>query len=64
MRLGGDAAVPNPTLGEAVAHVVAQPREDHWLFDIITDHGMMNYTLIRQLAETPAFTSWAEDQTA
>jgi hypothetical protein len=65
MRLGGDAdALENPTLGQAVAHVVGQPVDDHCFFDIITDAGMMTYTVIRELAETSAFSHWVKNHQA
>ncbi|WP_206240634.1 hypothetical protein [Novosphingobium terrae] len=48
----------NPTLGEAIAHVLEQPSDEHYLFDIITEDGLINHACIREIARTEAFAHW------
>jgi hypothetical protein len=59
MKLGGDPELGNDSnLGQAVAHVISQPRDDHWLFDIITKDGLITSSTILEIALTPAFAHW------
>lgn len=59
MRLGQTPnGAENPTLGEAIAHVIAQPCDDQDLFDIITNDGLISQGAIREIAETQAYARW------
>lgn len=59
MKLGGDPELGgDASLGQAVAHVLRQPRDDHWLFDIITKDGLITSSSILEIALTPAFAHW------
>lgn len=65
MKLGGDPDLrEDPSLGEAISHVMAQPAEEQWLFDIVTDDGFMIYTLIQDIARTEEFAVWQRAETA
>ncbi|WP_206240090.1 hypothetical protein [Novosphingobium terrae] len=64
MKLGGDPDLrDDPCLGEAISHVMAQPAEERWLFDIVTDDGFMTYTLIQDIARTEEFAVWQRGET-
>jgi len=65
MKLGGDADLArDPSLGQAISHVIDQPSEEQWLFDIVTDDGLMTYTMIQEVARTEAFALWKQGGTA
>ncbi len=42
---------------------MAQPAEERWLFDIVTDDGFMTYTLIQDIARTEEFAVWQRGET-
>lgn len=59
MRLGQTPdGAESPTLGQAIAHVIAQPSDDQDLFDIITEDGLISHSSIREIAGTQAFAHW------
>lgn len=61
MKLGGDADLPeSPSLGQAIAHVLQQPTDEQCLFDIVTDDGLMTYTIIKEVARTQEFALWKQ----
>jgi hypothetical protein len=59
MKLGAmDNDPDSPTLGEAIAHVLEQPSEEHYLFDIVTEDGLINHASIREIARSEDFALW------
>ncbi len=59
MKLGAmDNASESPTLGEAIAHVLEQPSDEHYLFDIVTEEGLINHASIREIARSEDFALW------
>lgn len=61
MKLGSDPDISDdPSLGEAISHVMQQPTDERWLFDIVTDDGLMTYTIIQEIALLPEFESWKQ----
>jgi hypothetical protein len=59
MKLGGDPDLSqNPSLGQAISHAMQQPTEEQWLFDIVTDDGLMTYTIMKEIAQTDEFALW------
>lgn len=61
MKLGAPPeSRESPTLGEAITHVLEQPSEEHYLFDIVTEDGLINHASIREIARTEAFAHWRD----
>jgi hypothetical protein len=61
MKLGGDPELADdPSLGEAISHVMQQSTDERWLFDIVTDDGLLTYTIIQKIALSPEFESWKQ----
>lgn len=61
---GADTLSREPTLGQAIAHVMQQPRDDHWLFDIVTEEGLITFTHMRDIADSEAYVIWQAGQAA
>jgi hypothetical protein len=61
---GADMLSQEPTLGQAIAHVMQQPRDDHWLFDIVTEDGLITFTHMRDIARSEAYVIWQAGQAA
>ncbi|WP_343613033.1 hypothetical protein [Novosphingobium sp.] len=44
--------------------MMQQPRDDHWLFDIVTEDGLITFTHMRDIARSEAYVIWQEGQAA
>ncbi len=65
MKLGNTALdVEHPTLGEAIFHVMCQPPDDRGLFDIVNEDGLINYTRMREIAQSDGYLIWRDENQA
>lgn len=59
MKLGYDTIDCDPSLGQAIAHVMTQPLDEQWLFDIVTDEGLINHRRMLEIARSEAYVIWS-----